>query len=151
MDRSRSEKCSDEDSLFRSAAVFTREGVTFDDRVNATQHLTALYGAEPKLETSAITDSLIFHFQTELPLLAGFTERLRAYQLRGSRLVAELQHTMKGLINSDDDDAVKMAQQLNEIRALRANAHTFMEATTDSNLAIIVGARDVLSHLANTV
>ena len=71
---------------FRSAAVFTREGVTFDDRVNATQHLTALYGAEPKLETSAIADSLRLHLQTELPLLAGLTERLRAYQLRGSEL-----------------------------------------------------------------
>ena len=55
---------------------------------------------------------------------------------------------MKGLINSDDDDAVKtLAEQGDEIRELPGQCAHFYGGADYSNLAIIVGARDVLSQI----
>lgn len=134
---------------FRASSFSPREGgVGTQQLVAALQHITAMYGDDPVLETSAIAATLRARLRDELPRLAALTERLRGHYLPGWQSVDELRATLAGLIGSDDDAAVRtFAESGTDLREQLGRTQLLETASSDANLETLRSARRTLNDL----
>jgi len=98
---------------FRSAGFSPRQGpLDLETLKKAHETFTRLYGREARLEEGSLADAIRDAVRAERERLLPLYSDLRASQLPGASKVEELANTLKGICESNSEDAIKTFAQL---------------------------------------
>jgi hypothetical protein len=138
---------------FRAAAFRPRQDqVKFEDLVAAARTFQEIFGEEVEIEETALFDALKGRLRPEYEALLPLRAKLEAQGLPGVEEVDELQSTLRSIIDSSADDAVRtFASEAKSIREALAKGKRLASALSPGNLGTLKAARQAVEVLGPAV
>jgi len=128
---------------FRSAGFAPRQGpLDLEALRKAHQTFTKLYGHEAPLEEGGLAKVIRDAVRAERDKLVPLSVKLRTLHLPGAQKVEELTATLKGIADSNSEDAIKtFALESPSLLDWLEKTRVMNEALTDEAMSLIVRAR----------
>ncbi|MBZ5596030.1 MAG: BREX system P-loop protein BrxC [Acidobacteriia bacterium] len=138
---------------FRAAAFRPRQDqVKFEDLVAAARAFQEIFGEEVEIEETAIFDALKGRLRPEYDALLPLRAKLEAHGLPGIDEVDELHSTLRSILESSADEAVRtFAVEAKSIREALAKGARLASALSPGNLATLKVARRAVEVLGPTL